>query len=135
MAGAAEIFYLPVLARDTPFVSSTTLVTAPELDYRREPQIGNLRNKPASKEERNESLTALGNALRNATIAAVHAEEELNAHALKQRIPDPELWKFASSPSSEDGGRYSLKRNREPRLWNRSALKVFTHRANFLVPV
>jgi len=30
-----------------------TLVTVPELVYRREPQIGNLRNKPASKEEIN----------------------------------------------------------------------------------
>jgi DNA-binding HxlR family transcriptional regulator len=34
-----------------PFVSSTIFVTVPELVYRREPQIGNLRNKPASKEE------------------------------------------------------------------------------------
>ena len=28
------------------------------------------------------------------TIAAVHGEEELNACALKQHVPDPELWKF-----------------------------------------
>src|ERR1700676_1253787 len=28
------------------------------------------------------------------TIAAVHGEKELNAYALKQHVPDPELWKF-----------------------------------------
>jgi hypothetical protein len=28
------------------------------------------------------------------TIAAVHGEKELNAYALKQHVPDSELWKF-----------------------------------------
>jgi len=84
--GRGGNFYQHVLARGMPFVSSTTLATAPELVYRREPQIGKLRNQPASKEEMNESLTALASAVGNATIAAIHREEELNAYALKQQF-------------------------------------------------